>query len=70
MVEVEVLDAPGEVIVDDEPPLYVRNAADVEVTVQVQLVKLPVDSVLDLDTVHGQDNVTSLSRQTGVINLD
>ena len=57
VVEVHVLDAAGEVLVDDEPLFHVRHASDVEIPVEVELVKITPDSVPRSDSVHGQNDI-------------
>ena len=61
MIEVHVLDAAREVLVDDEAVFDVRNSSDVEVPVEVQLHEVAVNAIANPDSVDRHDDVATFS---------
>ncbi len=61
MIEVHVLDAPREVLVDDEAVFDVGNSSDVEVSIEVQLHEVAVNAIANSDSVDRHDDVATFS---------
>lgn len=66
-VQVNVLDAAGEVLRHDEAFLPVRHAADVQHAVQVQLVEVAFDLSIHNHAVHREENVATVAGDDDVV---
>ena len=57
VVKIHIFYAAIEIFVDYQTILYILHPSNIQIPIQVQLVKIALDSVSDTDSVHGQDDI-------------
>ena len=67
MIEIHVLDAAGEVLVNDQTVFNVRHAADVKVSVEVHLHEVAVNAISNSDAIDRHDDVTTFPRNHDIV---
>ena len=57
VVKIHIFYAAIEILIDYQTILYILHPSNIQIPIQVQLVKIALDSVSDTDSVHGQDDI-------------